>query len=251
MWLGISVLCLAGCGGGGSGGGVVSNQIINTWTTVSTFSDGRGVGRVETSDGVEAMFILPNIVDLVANANAENSGYSNDDLNDYPVVSQSQGYNLRQGTISGMNVIFIDKIGNDKAQIEYLATGIGDAIAAYPSQVGTLPSGSHTFSGIYTVGTKDSSFFETGPFSATADFGAGTFTLTASSTDTTLSGNGFINLTNGRISSGILSFTDVDAGNYTASAYGNVGGEQGTELTGVWHTNDTAVSFQGAFAGER
>lgn len=231
------------------GGATTSDSV--SFQTLSVFSDGAGVARGTNGQGGELYYIAPNIVADVAASNASGP-VDRIDINDYPVMSQSAGYNIRQGVLEGATVLVAERIGSGSAQLIYIFDNSFSVIAAgVQSQPRNMPTGSHTYNGIYGVGLRDGGFAELGTAAMTANFTNGTFTLSASSTDTSLSGSGFIDVSNGRISGGTLAFTDVDFGSYTATTYGSIGGANGTEAAGVWHTNDNDPDFAGAYAVSR
>jgi len=240
---------LSACGGGGGGGG--SSTLSATALTV--FNDGAGVARVVRSDGVEFVYIAPNIVADV-NATNNNNSVTPVDVTQYPIVSQSNGYNLRQGTVSAngaaVNVIVAEKIGSGKASIAYLYDNSGDAIAAGGGAYSSAPSGSHTYNGIYVAGGRYSAFAEIGSLSMSANFSNNTFSINGTSTNSSLTGTGFIDPANGRISSGNLTFT-VSGSSYGATTMGNLTGSGATDVSGVYYTNDTNPDYAGAYAGSR
>lgn len=240
---------LSACGGGGGGGG--SSTLSATALTV--FNDGAGVGRVVNSNGSEFVYIAPNIV---ADVNATNNSGSVTpvDITQYPIVSQSNGYNLRQGTVSAngftANVIIAEKIGSGTASIAYIYDNSGDAIAAGGGSYSSAPSGSHTYSGMYVAGGRYSSFAEIGSLSMTANFSNNTFSINGTSTNSSLTGTGFIDPANGRISSANLTFTKSGS-SYGATTMGNLTGNGATDVSGVFYTNDTNPDYAGAYAGSR
>jgi hypothetical protein len=240
-----SLALVCACGGG-SGTTTSTGETFETLTIFSNDASNAGVGR-GIDDGTELYYIAP---DIVADVAASNSTGSRDavDITQFPVISQLQGYYIRQGTVNGMNVLVAERIGSGKAQLAYLYENSRDAVAAGIPRLVNTPVGTHTYTGLYLVGNRGSTWKETGTAVLTADFSSGTFNLNATSNDTTLSGNGYLDTNNGRLSSASLAFSDVVMGNYTASTYGKIGGTNGTEAAGVWHTNDTAPDFAGAYA---
>ena len=239
---------LAACGGATGGGGAVS------FTAVKVFSDNAGVARGVSSGGGELVYIAPNIVADVAASNASGAS-SSVDVSQYPIVSQASGYNLRQGVMTlgstSFNVVVAEKIGSGDASIAYLYNNSSDAIATISGNpFSSAPSGSHTYSGLYFAGARNSNFSETGTMSLTANFSSNTFTINNASGSTSLTGSGFIDSANGRISSGTLTFNSPSS-TYTASTVGNLSGSGATEVKGVFYTNDANPDYAGAFAGSR
>jgi len=249
LFIGAISALISACGGGESS---VSSTSTTTFTAISIFSDDAlagGVGRGTGSDGVEIYYIAPDIVNDVALSNA--SPVQQVDITDFPIVSVQSGYNIRQGTQDGSNVLVAEKIGSGKSSIAYIYNATQDAIGAGTTRPSSLPTGSHTYTGVYGVLNRGSDWRETGTLSLTANFNANTFSINASSTDTSLTGSGIIEPSTGRISGGSLNFSDAVLGNYSATTYGNIGETNGTEVTGIFHTNDTAPDFSGAYAGSR
>jgi hypothetical protein len=249
---------LSACGGGGGSSAPVvsapvSAPVTFSGATIKVFeaeAGGAGVGRVVSSEGQEMVIIAPNIVSQVANASSIDPD-SSVDISLYPIASVQNGYNYRTGTKDGVNVVVAEKIGTNRGSIVYLYDNSGDALATGATKPIAMPTGTLTYNGIYVVGNRGSNWKEVGSAAITANFGTNTFSLSATSTDTTLTGNGIIDNANGRISSNNLVFTDVVMGNYTASTAGNVGSSNGQDITGVWYTNDTAPDFAGAYAVTR
>lgn len=238
---------LSACGGGGGGGGTL------TATALTVFNDGAGAARVMNSNGSEFVYIAPNIV---ADVNATNGSQSATtiDITQYPIVSQSNGYNLRQGTITAngltANVVIAEKIGSGTTSIAYIYDNSGDALAAGGGSFSSAPSGSHTYNGLYVAGGRYSSFAETGSLSMTADLNSNTFSINGTSANSSLTGTGFIDPANGRISSANLMFTKSGS-SYGATTMGNLTGNGATDVSGVFYTNDTNPDYAGAYAGSR
>lgn len=236
---------LSACGGGG--GGSLSA------TALTVFNDGAGVGRVVNSNGSEFVYIAPNIVADV-NATNNSSSVTPVDVTQYPIVSQSNGYNLRQGTITAdgqtANVIVAEKIGSGTASIAYIYNNYGDAIAAGGGSFSSPPSGFHYYNGMYVAGGRYSSFAEIGSLSMTANFSNNTFYINGTSANSSLSGSGYIDPANGRISSANLTFSKSGS-TYGATTMGNLTGNGATDVSGVFYTNDTNPDYSGAYAGSR
>ena len=175
---------LAACGGGSTTESVTASAI-------KIFSDGAGVARFVSNETAnkEMVMIANNIIAEVANANAEGiSSTGTVDITQYPIISQSNGYNLRQGVLTegslAVNVIIAEKIGSGKSSIAYLWDNSADVIATGSRAYGSAPTGSHTYSGLYFAGGRSSSFSEIGNLSLSTNFTSNTFTVNASSTST-------------------------------------------------------------------
>lgn len=242
------IVLISGCGGGGS------SSMLSA-TAITIFNDNAGVGRVvDNSDGTEFVYIAPNIVADV-NATNNSGAVTPVDVTQYPIVSQSNGYNLRQGTLTqngfSVNVIVAEKIGSGKASIAYIYDSSADAIAAGGGKYSSAPVGSHTYNGMYVAGGRYSSFAEIGSLSLTANFDSNRFTINGSSDSSSLTGTGFIDPTNGRISSAQLTFNSPYGTNYGATTMGNITGSGATDVSGVFYTNDTNPDYSGAYAGSR
>ena len=236
---------LAACGG--------STTESVTATAIKIFSDGAGVARIVADSGtnLEMVMIAPSIVAEVANANTNGFDSSGSvDVTQYPIISQSNGYNLRQGTSDGSNIIVAEKIGSGKSSIVYLWNNTQDAIATGSRTYTSAPVGNYTYSGLYFAGARGASFSEIGDLSLSANFTSNTFTINASGTSTSLTGAGFIDPSNGRISSAGLTFNSPSS-SYTASTIGNLSGVGSTDVVGVFYTNDANPDYAGAFAGSR
>ena len=88
-------ILLMGCGGAGTSG-------VANFSTMAVFNDNYGSGVVlgEYTNGVEIIAILPEAVASAEemNSNPTPDGILSDDISSYPIVSQSNGYNIRQGS---------------------------------------------------------------------------------------------------------------------------------------------------------
>ena len=103
---------------------------------------------------------------------------------------------------------------------------------------------------MYVAGGRYSSFAEIGSLSMTANFSNNTFSINGTSTNSSLTGTGFIDPANGRISSADLTFTKSGS-SYGATTMGNLTGNGATDVSGVFYTNDTNPDYAGAYAGSR
>lgn len=243
----IPIVLLAACGG--------AETSSVSFNVIKVFSDGAGVGRGVASTRGELVYIADNIVADVAASNSTADTSEGLDVTTYPIISQTNGYNLRQGAevIDGTsyNIEIFEKIGSEVASILYIYNNSSDAIASVSAAVSSIPSGSHTYTGLYVAGSRSTSFSETGSMSLTANFSSNTFTTNNSSASTSLTGSGYIDPSNGRLSSGVLTFTSPSSSTYSASTMGNLSGVGATELSGVFYTNDYNPDYAGAYAGSR
>jgi hypothetical protein len=85
----------------------------------------------------------------------------------------------------------------------------------------------------------------------TADFGANSYTFTGTTTGgDTLNGSGAFNLQTGTFTAS--NFTAVTNGtNRDATVFGQLHGNGGTSVSGVFHTNETTPTHHGGFVGSR
>lgn len=227
-----------------------------TATTLTVFSDNAGVARIVSPSGGELVYIAPDIAADVAVVNANGTAATSIVASDYSIISQTHGYNLRQGTTSSggqtYNVVIAEKIGTNKASIAYIYNNYGSAIGAGDTVAfSAAPTGAFTYSGLFVAGSRSSSFAEIGTSSLTADFDRGTFSINSATNSTSLTGTGYIDSTTGRISSGTLVFNSPYGTNYTATTLGTLSGTAATEVSGVFYTNDINPDYAGAFAGSR
>lgn len=249
-----AVLALAACGGGSSS---VSNNPTANFTTIKQFSDGGGVATGVFSDGARSVLIAPGIVDVVAAANSTTQDdIDGIDFSDFPIVQQlGTNANIRQGamTIEGIvvnNTIIEDLGGNSNIALQEIPN-FGNQLIATGTSLGTIPSGSFVYNG--TLGTGFRSLnpqIQFGSFSMSANFNAGTFNFNGSTLSDTLSGNGFINVTNGSLASGNLNLT-TSGTQRTATMYGNFHGGTAQGVSGIFHSNEANPVFSGGFVGSR
>ena len=242
-------LLVQACGGGGS------SAVSTNFTTMTVFSDGAGVARMSNSSGGEGYYIAPNIVADVAASNASSEPITAVNILDYPIMSVSNGYNLRQGTLSSggvsMNVVLAEKIGSQEASIAYVYNNSSDAIASFARNYSSAPTGTHTYNGMHIAGGRYTSFAEIGTLSLTANFSNNTFSINGSTSNSSLSGTGYIDASTGRISSGNLTFVSPDSTSYSATTLGNLSGSTASDVSGVYYTNDSNPDYAGAYAGSR
>ena len=235
-------LSLSACGGSSTG--------TTSFQTLTIFTDDAGIASGTRNDGLRMYYMAPDIVTDVALSNASGPSTTAVDLASLPIMSREQGYNLRQGAIDGYNVVVAEKIGSSEASMAFLYNNYVDALAVSTPALSGMPSGNHTYRGLYAVGQRGTGWAETGSVSLQANFNSGTFSINASSDDTTLSGTGFVDANSGQISGSNLLFTDVDFGSYAASTMGLIGGADGSEIVGLWYTteSDGDPDFAGGYA---
>lgn len=247
-----AIILLAACGGGGG-----SNEVTVSSAVVQTpFDDGSGVARVVASNGEEAVVLSPNIVNVSAALRDNTTDASDIQISDFAVASQRNGYNIRTGaaTIDGVavNIVTSEEIGNDDIEILYMYTSTDDFLATNTNPVQTYPSGTHTYNGIYgALSRYNNNLFEVGDATVTANFQNESYSISATSTNTSLTGTGFIDTATGRISGSNFTFVDQNNTSHGASVVGNFGESDASKVAGVFHTNDTNPDFGGAFAATR
>jgi hypothetical protein len=116
----------------------------------------------------------------------------------------------------------------------------------------SLPSGIHTYRGIYGVGDRRYGGASLGEATIAANFTSGEFAISATSASTSLNGDGFLEVANGNLSGTQFVFVDSVYGTYSASIIGTVGTTAGTdEAVGIWYTNDVNPDFGGGFATKK
>ena len=222
-------LSLAACGGSSDQWGFSTQRI---------FSDNAGIAKGYTDSGYKVYAIMPNVVAEVAAVSS--SGPSDpEEITDYSIIAQVDGYNIREGVLNGRTVLFAEEIGSEVAAMAYMYDNTAAALAVYARPLTNMPNGSQTYSGLYFVGHRASGWTELGSMDLNVNFNSETFTISAQSDDTTLSGSGFLEASTGTISGSNLAFFDVDNGNYSASALGAIGGNNASEIGALWYTNDT------------
>ena len=126
-----------------------------------------------------------------------------------------------------------------------------DIIATYSYPLANLPIGSFNYNGIFSAGARFSDFAEIGTVTMTANLENNTFTINGQTANTSLTGSGFIDASNGRISSGNLNFISPVGSNYNATTIGRIGEINATEVSGVFYTNDSNPDYAGAYSADR
>ena len=222
-----------------------------SFSTLKVWSDGDGVGRGETSDGQRAYFLSDDIVGVVAAANAAGET-DTPNKEDFPVSLVYNGYEIREGALEGANVIIAVPVSGDGGRLSYIYSSSYSALGASLPALGSAPMGTFNYNGVYVVGHRPSGWKEVGTLALATNLSNGTFTINASGNDTSLTGSGFVNTSNGQISGSSFVFNDVDYGSYSATIVGGVGGANAEGVAGVFYTTeDSNPEFAGGFAGQR
>lgn len=231
-------------------GGAETNPTVS-FSTLKIWSDNAGVGRGESSDGSTAYVLTPYIVDTIAAAN--NAGEAETpNPNNFPVSTVYNGYEFREGVLEGNNVILAAPVGGGDSGLVYFYGPGYDGLIATASNLGSIPAGTFNYSGIYAVGWREGNWKEIGTLALAANLTDGTFTINASGSDTSLTGSGYVNTTNGQLSGSNFTLNDVDFGSHTATIVGGLGGTNAEGVAGVFYTTeDNNPRFAGGFAGER
>jgi hypothetical protein len=247
---------LAACGGSStSSTPPASSTPTASFTTLRAFSDGAGVGRGVSSDGIETVFIAPDIAEVVAVANqTANSPVDDIQFSDFQVTRTLPTAVVREGaiTIEGnvANVIIVEDNGGEAGLIYVVFPGVADAVFATGSAFGTAPNGAFTYNGVHIIGERGLGGAEDGSFTLTADFNSRTFNYSGATASSSLTGTGQIDTVNGRFASSNLSSNVLGSTN-TASMYGQLHGNSAQSVSGVFHTNESDPRYGGAFVGSR
>lgn len=237
--------CLSACGGGG--GGVASLSA----SAERIFQDGTGVASAQYDDGTVAYILGPNIVAEVNAINQDNS-VDKIDTSNYSIIQRLNGYTIRQGADGGVNALIAENDTSGANSMVYAFNNSGDALLVGTKPTSNLPSGTHTYTGVYAVGDRRSGGSDLGTATVTANFSNGSFNISAASSTTTLDGSGFLETSNGNLSGTGFTFIDPVNTTYSASVIGKIGSREGSdEAVGLWYTNDTNPDFGGGFATKK
>jgi hypothetical protein len=240
---------LAACGGSSTGSA--------SYTTLKVFSNGDGVGRGVASDGTKMVFITPDVGTTVTAANNGSSDALNVTASDFPIVQNlATNANLRQGavTIEGIaaNVTIVEDLGGDASLILFDIPGYASLGMAGGSAMTGNPTGTHTYNGTMTMGSRSSgaSGQQIGSFAMSADFNAETYSFSGATASHSLSGTGIIDTTSGRFASNTLNATTFGAAR-SATMYGELHGDAANSVSGVFHTNESSATYSGGFVGTK
>lgn len=237
-------LSLLGCGGGG-------NTVSLNASTSRVFQDGSGVATFKYEDGSVAYALGPDIAYAVNAINSDNS-VDAVDTSGLSIIARKNGYTIRQGADGSANVLVAENDTSGANSMVYVFNNYEDALLVGTKPTANLPTGTHTYSGIYAVGDRRNGGVDVGEATVAADFRNGTFNISAISALTSLNGNGFLETANGNLSGTNFAFTDTVDGIYSASIIGKVGTRDGSdEAVGIWYTNDVNPDFGGGFATKK
>ena len=240
---------LAACGG--SSTGAVS------YTALKVFSNGDGVGRGVASDGTKLVFITPDVGATVEAANIGSSDALNVTASDFPVVQNlATNAKLRQGavTIEGIaaNVTIVEDLGGDASLILFDIPNYASLGMAGGSAMTGNPTGTHTYNGTMTMGSRSSGGAgqQLGSFAMSANFDTQAYSFSGSTTNHSLNGTGLIDTASGRFSSNNLNATTFGT-ERSATMYGELHGNAANSVSGVFHTNESSATYSGGFVGSK
>lgn len=243
-------LMFSGCGGGGG------DAFKANYSTLKVFSDGSGVAQGKGNDGSRALILIPEVTNIVTEAN-KNSGDSDLDLEmtDFPIVGSTATSTIRQGAVTAEGLtqnilIYHMDDENGMSLITIPQYGIKYFLVSGDEFTGNL-SGTFSFSGDQILeGWQVGNFREIGSVTIDADFDNNVFTYNGTTESSSLIGVGVLESDTAR-------FTDVDATltvsgrSYEATIHGLINGSSGKNTTGVFHTNDSTPDYVGAFSAKK
>ena len=227
---------------------------------VSRFDDGGGVanGNIVASSGDEFRSILlgPDIVGSAAalpDSAADPNELSFGNFSTVTILPDNS--RLLEGTtlFRGNTVDFaFVRDRNSEARVAAFGDASESNILAFGDLLSGTPTGVHTYTGTLGMGERGPiANIDFGSFTMAADFGANSYTFTgATNGGDTLNGSGAFNLQAGTFTSS--TFTAVTSGTTrAATVFGQLHGNGGTSVSGVYHTNEATPTHHGGFAGSR
>jgi hypothetical protein len=243
---------LGACGGGGGGGS--SPQV--TGSTVKLFEDGAGVAlATNVSNNQKLLTLSPEIVDVVSSLNSSSNVDDSVDFSNLTLSGTTATAKIYTGTVT-IEGITANLTGYDdnsgEAALLFLEIPLrANAVYATGTPLNGIPSGTYTYNGLHGFGRRAVGVTpEIGGFSMSANFSAGTFSYSGTTTSSTLTGSGAIDAGVGRFTSTTMSL-NAPLGSYTASLHGLLHGTNAVAVSGVYHSNDTYPDYAGAFVGAR
>lgn len=267
-----ALFALSGClgGGGGSSSSVSSlsdaASLSNSVASLSSFADNGGVAAGNATDDddgsvIRVIILGPQISETVSAINAGATDPNNNDLTFENVTATqtlSDNSIVQQGTdtFNGATVDFRLIIDSQQEAflgiIEDPTSSVGATGFALGAPLSGSLVGAHTFTGTLAMGERGPiSNIDMGSFTMAADFGANSYTFTgATNGGDTLNGSGAFNLQTGTFTAS--NFTAVTSGtNRDATVFGQLHGNGGTSVSGVFHTNEATPTHHGGFVGSR
>ena len=259
----IGLLVLTACNSGGTISSNDGNSASNDGNSASNdgkvglsaatmriFSDNAGVAEITRSDGVKIYYITKNVRNEVDDINRIGETTSID-LNQYPITERIGNYNLRTGVLGNDNLFIVQALGDKGSSILYTWNNSGNSLMAGNEKLNGTPIGTFNYTGLYqVVGRNSISLNQLGDASLDVDFNSGSFTINATSNDSSLKGSGFVELATGRIAATELQL-NVLGTTYSTNTLGRLHGENASKLTGVFHTQQSDPDFMGAYAASR
>ena len=241
---------LAACGGGGGSGA--------SFTTLSVLGNGDGIARGVTNTGTEALIYSPDVVTVVASANAASSSdIANVRASDFPITSQSGNARIRSGTMTSngitLNVTGLEDIRTSDAAVIFMQmpAGYNDISMVTGTSYTNAPTGLYTYNGTQATTSRNTiAPGATGSFTMVADFGQSTFQYNGTSGGVGVSGSGALDTANGRFATSGLSVISGSS-TYGGTMHGLMHGSGASATSGVFHTSGSSPAYTGAFIGSR
>jgi hypothetical protein len=238
---------LSACGGGGG-------PVTVRYSTVKTFSDNAGVAVGVASNGQQQLVIMPEVRDVVAELNANSSTNPSDVYANLPVTSRTAYADIRSGTVIvdgvAVQALLVDDNGGDAKLVYAYVPGAFDVLIAQGSSLGSVPSGTFTYTGTHGIGDRLYGGAEIGTFRMSTDFTNKTFSYNGTTTNSSLSGTGSIDTATGVFGSASMS-SRVYSSTRDATLLGMLHGSSAQSTSGVFYTNEANPRYAGGFAGSR
>jgi len=238
---------LAACGGGDG-----TSATLPKVTTLAVFGDSAGVARVQ-NDQLTMTVMAP-----------DNQSFkpTNDevavDTSGLRFVNSNAYGDFYAGTvtINGTPVktsVYEDDSGQSFILFAYNSQA--SVLAAFGPNVSNIPAGTHIYNGTNVIGERSTSAGETGTFSMTVNFDAGTAAISGSTSNSTIGGSGIaVNNTTGTFQGSNMNLVVNgynDGKSVSSSIYGSFHGNGAVGVSGIYHDNSSTPVFAGAIAGSR
>jgi hypothetical protein len=250
-FLGLMVLFLASCQGGG-------DKV--SWNALSVKSDGKGIARGTNSSGEQVLVYWAEIGQLAANANkGDSGGVTEFNADDFPITSSNATSVTRSGAVYSDGYTFSVKGVEDKSTSSD-ASGVYVETPGYTDMIlvggdkftGAPSSGTYTYLGTQTSNhASEVAPNDLGIFEMSINFSTDSFSYTGQSGNTYVLGEGHVDDKNGRFAtSDAQIYPNVSTGTYH---YGTMHGmlhNYSKETTGLFHSNGSS-NYSGSFIGSR
>jgi hypothetical protein len=258
IFLSFSIALISACGGGG---GSTTPPVTLNAVVLSTLSNSQGISRI-TDTGMVGLIYSPQIANVtssmnLAAQNGDDSSIANIDPANFPIISTTVTTVTRRGTLTTdgltLNVTALKNNSTDNAAGIYLEVpGDADILMVLGDSASSIPTtGTQTHIGAFTQNSRSIiAPGEIGTFSLTVNYATRIFNINASTSSTSLSGNGVIDISTGLYASTNISFS-INGTPYTASLYGNLNGAGASSTSGIFYTNDSNPDYAGSFIGSR